>query len=64
MYRMSLIPIYSWMDDQQQIPGWGLRGHAIVHKYKIEENVVSEGVPVEKKFDRGYLPIFWILMTN
>ena len=48
MYRVSLIQINSWMDQQQQIPGRDLRGHATVHKYKIKQNMVSEGVPVKK----------------
>ena len=36
------------MDNQQQIQGRDLRGHAIVYKYKIKKSMVSEGVPVKK----------------
>ena len=48
MYRVSLIQIYSWMDDQQQIPGRDLRGYETVHKCKIKKNMVREGVHVKK----------------
>ena len=49
MYRVSLILIYSWMDDRQQIPGQDIRCNATVYKYKIKKNMISESVPVEKK---------------